>query len=189
MKWSIYVTVENIYDSCRHATINKLKHVGWFKYGPHLKDTHIVHSVCTYRSMRSKQWTGRKGYWARHWGVISNPEPFNRDHRHPLQYTIMLFLTDPNLPDQPCFSFSGWLYSLCVCGSQKILKCALCSCWAYRDHKQALEERLSLSSMLAASQSDMPPRSMKHSSQVVHLPLGSQPKLREKYLTHHNTVR
>ncbi|KAG7264955.1 hypothetical protein CRUP_034273 [Coryphaenoides rupestris] len=59
----------------------------------------------------------------------------------------------------------------------------------WRDHKQALAERVSLSSMLATSQSDMPPRSMKHSSQVVHLPLGSQPHLREKYLTHHNTVR
>ena len=58
-----------------------------------------------------------------------------------------------------------------------------------RDHKQALEERLSLSSMLARSQSDMPPRSMKDSSHEVHLPLGSQPHIREKYLTHHNTVR
>ena len=60
---------------------------------------------------------------------------------------------------------------------------------ALRDHKQALEERLSLSSMLARSQSDMPSRSMKDSSHEVHLPLGSQPHIREKYLTHHNTVR
>ncbi|CAL8313163.1 unnamed protein product [Merluccius merluccius] len=59
----------------------------------------------------------------------------------------------------------------------------------WRDHKQALADRVSLSSMLAGSQSDMPPRSMKHSFQEVHLPLGSQPELREKYLTHHNTVR
>ena len=60
---------------------------------------------------------------------------------------------------------------------------------ASRDHKQALEERLSLSSMLARSQGDLPPRSMKDSSHEVHLPLGSQPHIREKYLTHHNTVR
>uniref|UniRef100_A0A8C5C4U7 HotDog ACOT-type domain-containing protein n=1 Tax=Gadus morhua TaxID=8049 RepID=A0A8C5C4U7_GADMO len=60
---------------------------------------------------------------------------------------------------------------------------------APRDHKQALEERLSLSSMLARSQGDLPPRSMKDSSHEVHLPLGSQPHIREKYLTHHNTVR
>ncbi|XP_059900614.1 acyl-CoA thioesterase 9, tandem duplicate 1 isoform X1 [Gadus macrocephalus] len=59
----------------------------------------------------------------------------------------------------------------------------------WRDHKQALEERLSLSSMLARSQGDLPPRSMKDSSHEVHLPLGSQPHIREKYLTHHNTVR
>ncbi|XP_056440423.1 acyl-CoA thioesterase 9, tandem duplicate 1 isoform X1 [Gadus chalcogrammus] len=59
----------------------------------------------------------------------------------------------------------------------------------WRDHKQALEERLSLSSMLARSQGDLPPRSMKDSSHEVHLPLGSEPHIREKYLTHHNTVR
>lgn len=59
----------------------------------------------------------------------------------------------------------------------------------WRDHQQALADRLSLSSMLAGSQSDMPMRSMKDSSQEVHLPLGSEHQLREKYLTHHNTVR
>ncbi|KAJ0022583.1 hypothetical protein NQD34_014717, partial [Periophthalmus magnuspinnatus] len=57
------------------------------------------------------------------------------------------------------------------------------------DHQQALAERASLSSMLAQSQSALPPKSMKDSLLEVHLPLGSEPQLREKYLTFHNTVR
>lgn len=57
------------------------------------------------------------------------------------------------------------------------------------DHRQAMAERVSLSSMLAKSQDDLPPKRMKDSYLEVHLPLGSEPQLREKYLTFHNTVR
>lgn len=57
------------------------------------------------------------------------------------------------------------------------------------DHQQAMAERTSLSSMLAKSQDDLPPKRMKDSYLEVHLPLGSEPRLREKYLTFHNTVR
>uniref|UniRef100_A0A3Q2Z3G6 Acyl-CoA thioesterase 9, tandem duplicate 1 n=1 Tax=Hippocampus comes TaxID=109280 RepID=A0A3Q2Z3G6_HIPCM len=57
------------------------------------------------------------------------------------------------------------------------------------DHQQAMSERVSLSSMLARSQSELPAKSMKESFLEVHLPLGSEPQLREKYLTFHNTVR
>uniref|UniRef100_A0A667ZW29 Acyl-CoA thioesterase 9, tandem duplicate 1 n=1 Tax=Myripristis murdjan TaxID=586833 RepID=A0A667ZW29_9TELE len=64
------------------------------------------------------------------------------------------------------------------------LSLSLCS-----DHQQALAERVSLSSMLAKSQADLPARRMKDSYIEVHLPLGSEPQLREKYLTYHNTVR
>ncbi|XP_061521988.1 acyl-CoA thioesterase 9, tandem duplicate 1 isoform X10 [Phycodurus eques] len=59
----------------------------------------------------------------------------------------------------------------------------------WSDHQQAMSERVSLSSALARSQSELPARSMKDSLVEVHLPLGSQPQLREKYLTFHNTVR
>ncbi|XP_056155510.1 acyl-CoA thioesterase 9, tandem duplicate 1 isoform X2 [Lampris incognitus] len=59
----------------------------------------------------------------------------------------------------------------------------------WSDHQQALADRVSLSSMLANSQSDLPTKKMKDSRLEVHLPLGSQPQLREKYLTFHNTVR
>ncbi|XP_075996088.1 acyl-coenzyme A thioesterase 9, mitochondrial isoform X2 [Genypterus blacodes] len=59
----------------------------------------------------------------------------------------------------------------------------------WSDHKQAMVQRVSLSSMLATSQRDLPPKAMKDSSLEVHLPLGSEPQLREKYLTFHNTVR
>ncbi|KAG7524606.1 hypothetical protein JOB18_014388 [Solea senegalensis] len=59
----------------------------------------------------------------------------------------------------------------------------------WSDHKQAMAERVSLSSMLAKSQQELPARSMKDSYLEVHLPLGSEPQLREKYLTFHNTVR
>lgn len=62
----------------------------------------------------------------------------------------------------------------------------MCVC---SDHQQAMAERVSLSSMLAKSQSDLPPKTMKDSYLEVHLPLGSEPQLREKYLTFHNTVR
>uniref|UniRef100_A0A8C3B020 Acyl-CoA thioesterase 9, tandem duplicate 2 n=1 Tax=Cyclopterus lumpus TaxID=8103 RepID=A0A8C3B020_CYCLU len=58
----------------------------------------------------------------------------------------------------------------------------------WSDHQQAMTERVSLSSMLAKSQSDLPPKTMKDSYLEVHLPLGSEPQLREKYLTFHNTV-
>ncbi|XP_042371949.1 acyl-coenzyme A thioesterase 9, mitochondrial-like, partial [Plectropomus leopardus] len=52
-----------------------------------------------------------------------------------------------------------------------------------------MAERVSLSSMLAKSQKDLPAKRMKDSYLEVHLPLGSEPQLREKYLTFHNTVR
>uniref|UniRef100_A0AAX7SL94 HotDog ACOT-type domain-containing protein n=1 Tax=Astatotilapia calliptera TaxID=8154 RepID=A0AAX7SL94_ASTCA len=54
---------------------------------------------------------------------------------------------------------------------------------------QAMAERVSLSSMLAKSQNELPAKRMKDSYLEVHLPLGSEPQLREKYLTYHNTVR
>ncbi|XP_037136202.1 acyl-CoA thioesterase 9, tandem duplicate 1 isoform X2 [Syngnathus acus] len=59
----------------------------------------------------------------------------------------------------------------------------------WSDHQQAMAERVSLSSKLARSQSELPAKSMKDSLLEVHLPLGSEPQLREKYLTFHNTVR
>ncbi|XP_077480774.1 acyl-coenzyme A thioesterase 9, mitochondrial-like isoform X2 [Stigmatopora argus] len=59
----------------------------------------------------------------------------------------------------------------------------------WSDHRQAMAERASLSSMLTKSQSELPAKGMKESLLEVHLPLGSQPLLREKYLTFHNTVR
>ncbi|XP_007541401.1 acyl-coenzyme A thioesterase 9, mitochondrial isoform X1 [Poecilia latipinna] len=59
----------------------------------------------------------------------------------------------------------------------------------WSDHQQAMAERVSLASMLARSQSELPAKRMKDSFLEVHLPLGSEPELREKYLTNHNTVR
>ncbi|KAJ8403289.1 hypothetical protein AAFF_G00355060 [Aldrovandia affinis] len=59
----------------------------------------------------------------------------------------------------------------------------------WRDHQQAMAERASLSSQLARSQDDLPVRRMKDSYVEVHLPLGTQPDLREKYLTFHDSVR
>ncbi|XP_068160730.1 acyl-CoA thioesterase 9, tandem duplicate 1 isoform X1 [Antennarius striatus] len=59
----------------------------------------------------------------------------------------------------------------------------------WSDHQQALADRVSLSSMLASTQQELPARRMKDSFLEVHLPLGSEPALREKYLTFHNTVR
>ena len=58
-----------------------------------------------------------------------------------------------------------------------------------RDHVKAMEERKLLHSFLAKSQKGLPPRTMKDSYIEVFLPLGSQPELREKYLTVQNTVR
>ncbi|KAM8752909.1 acyl-coenzyme A thioesterase 9, mitochondrial isoform 1-T1 [Rhynchonycteris naso] len=59
----------------------------------------------------------------------------------------------------------------------------------WRDHMKALEERKVLHSFLAKSQEVLPPRRMKDSYVETLLPLGSQPELREKYLTVQNTVR
>ncbi|XP_063729972.1 acyl-CoA thioesterase 9, tandem duplicate 1 isoform X2 [Eleginops maclovinus] len=59
----------------------------------------------------------------------------------------------------------------------------------WSDHQQAMADRVSLSNMLAKSQSDLPQKRMKDSIVEAHLPLGSNPELREKYLTFHNTVR
>ncbi|XP_036371601.1 acyl-CoA thioesterase 9, tandem duplicate 1 isoform X1 [Megalops cyprinoides] len=59
----------------------------------------------------------------------------------------------------------------------------------WSDHQQAMAERVSLSSQLARSQDELPVRRMKDSYIEAHLPLGSQPHLREKYLTYHNSVR
>ncbi|XP_023700947.2 acyl-coenzyme A thioesterase 9, mitochondrial isoform X1 [Paramormyrops kingsleyae] len=59
----------------------------------------------------------------------------------------------------------------------------------WRDHQQALAERASLGSHLAPSQDALPVRRMQDSLVEVHLPLGTDPSLREKYLTFHDTVR
>ncbi|XP_064413304.1 acyl-CoA thioesterase 9, tandem duplicate 1 isoform X1 [Latimeria chalumnae] len=59
----------------------------------------------------------------------------------------------------------------------------------WSDHIQAMKDRVSLSSLLAARQEDLPPRRMKDSHIEVLLPLGSQPLIREKYLNVHNFVR
>uniref|UniRef100_A0A674D2Q6 Acyl-CoA thioesterase 9 n=1 Tax=Salmo trutta TaxID=8032 RepID=A0A674D2Q6_SALTR len=55
----------------------------------------------------------------------------------------------------------------------------------WRDHQQALADRLSLSNQLAGSQDELPVRRMKDSYIEVHLPLGTDPTLREKYLNYH----
>ncbi|RXM91349.1 Acyl-coenzyme A thioesterase 9, mitochondrial [Acipenser ruthenus] len=52
-----------------------------------------------------------------------------------------------------------------------------------------MKDRTSLSSLLAKCQEDLPPRRMKDSYIEIHLPLGSQHGLREKYLNVHNSVR
>ncbi|XP_075395033.1 acyl-coenzyme A thioesterase 9, mitochondrial [Tenrec ecaudatus] len=59
----------------------------------------------------------------------------------------------------------------------------------WSDHKKAMEERKLLHNLLAKSQKELPPRRMRDSYTEVLLPLGSQPELREKYLTVQNTVR
>ncbi|CAB1341026.1 unnamed protein product [Coregonus sp. 'balchen'] len=59
----------------------------------------------------------------------------------------------------------------------------------WRDHQQALADRLSLSNQLAGSQDELPVRRMKDSYIEVHLPLGTDPTLREKYLNYHKGVR
>ncbi|XP_055987100.1 acyl-coenzyme A thioesterase 9, mitochondrial-like [Sorex fumeus] len=59
----------------------------------------------------------------------------------------------------------------------------------WRDHVRAMEERKLLRRFLAESQEQLSPRRMKDSYIEVLLPLGTQPELREKYLTVENTVR
>ncbi|XP_076869548.1 acyl-coenzyme A thioesterase 9, mitochondrial-like isoform X3 [Brachyhypopomus gauderio] len=59
----------------------------------------------------------------------------------------------------------------------------------WKDHQQAMEERALLSKHLASSQDQLPAKTMKESEIEVHLPLGTQPSLREKYLNYHNSVR
>uniref|UniRef100_A0A7N8XLW3 Acyl-CoA thioesterase 9, tandem duplicate 1 n=1 Tax=Mastacembelus armatus TaxID=205130 RepID=A0A7N8XLW3_9TELE len=59
----------------------------------------------------------------------------------------------------------------------------------WSDHQEAMAERVTLLSKLAKSQNDLPAKRMEDSYLEVHLPLGSEPQLREKYLTFHNTVR
>ncbi|XP_040600088.1 acyl-coenzyme A thioesterase 9, mitochondrial isoform X2 [Mesocricetus auratus] len=59
----------------------------------------------------------------------------------------------------------------------------------WRDHVKAMEERKLLHNLLAKSQKALPPRKMKDSYIEVLLPLGSDPGLRDKYLTVQNTVR
>ncbi|XP_072545367.1 acyl-CoA thioesterase 9, tandem duplicate 1 isoform X1 [Salminus brasiliensis] len=59
----------------------------------------------------------------------------------------------------------------------------------WKDHQQAMADRASLSAHLASSQSELPAKRMKDSEIEVHLPLGTQPSLREKYLNYHNSVR
>ena len=63
------------------------------------------------------------------------------------------------------------------------------SSFLLRDHVKAMEERKLLHSFLAKSQEELPPRRMKDSYVEVLLPLGSQPELREKYLTVQNAIR
>lgn len=59
----------------------------------------------------------------------------------------------------------------------------------WRTHVKAMEERKLLRASLAKSQNALPPKKMKDSYVEVLLPLGSEPELREKYLTVQNTVR
>uniref|UniRef100_A0A8C7NCD5 Acyl-CoA thioesterase 9 n=1 Tax=Oncorhynchus kisutch TaxID=8019 RepID=A0A8C7NCD5_ONCKI len=59
----------------------------------------------------------------------------------------------------------------------------------WRDHQQALADRLSLSNQLAGSQDELPVRRMKDSYIEAHLPLGTDPTLREKYLNYLKGVR
>lgn len=59
----------------------------------------------------------------------------------------------------------------------------------WRDHVKAMEERKLLHNFLATSQKALPPKKMKDSYIEVLLPLGSDPDLRDKYLTVQNTVR
>uniref|UniRef100_A0A8I6A6Q0 Acyl-CoA thioesterase 9 n=1 Tax=Rattus norvegicus TaxID=10116 RepID=A0A8I6A6Q0_RAT len=58
----------------------------------------------------------------------------------------------------------------------------------WRDHVKAMEERKLLHNFLATSQKALPPRKMKDSYIEVLLPLGSDPDLRDKYLTVQNTM-
>ncbi|XP_072471371.1 LOW QUALITY PROTEIN: acyl-coenzyme A thioesterase 9, mitochondrial [Notamacropus eugenii] len=59
----------------------------------------------------------------------------------------------------------------------------------WSDHVKIMEERKSLHGLLPKSQEELPPRRMKDSYIEVILPLGTQPILREKYLTVFNSVR
>ncbi|XP_074070350.1 acyl-coenzyme A thioesterase 9, mitochondrial [Macrotis lagotis] len=59
----------------------------------------------------------------------------------------------------------------------------------WSDHLKAMEERKLLHNLLPKNQKELPPRRMKDSYIEVILPLGSQPMLREKYLTVFNSVR
>ncbi|XP_037368506.1 acyl-coenzyme A thioesterase 9, mitochondrial isoform X1 [Talpa occidentalis] len=59
----------------------------------------------------------------------------------------------------------------------------------WRDHVKAMEQRKLLHNLLPKSQKELPPKRMKDSYVDVLLPLGSEPKLREKYLTVQNTIR
>uniref|UniRef100_A0A8C5Z713 Acyl-CoA thioesterase 9 n=1 Tax=Marmota marmota marmota TaxID=9994 RepID=A0A8C5Z713_MARMA len=74
-------------------------------------------------------------------------------------------------------------------GKQGIFHIQEVSSFLLRDHVKAMEERKLLHSFLAKSQKELPPRRMKDSYIEVLLPLGSEPELREKYLTVQNTVR
>ncbi|XP_051841068.1 acyl-coenzyme A thioesterase 9, mitochondrial [Antechinus flavipes] len=59
----------------------------------------------------------------------------------------------------------------------------------WSDHVKTMEERKLLHSLLPKNQKDLPPKRMKDSYLEVILPLGTQPLLREKYLTVFNSVR
>jgi acyl-coenzyme A thioesterase 9 len=59
----------------------------------------------------------------------------------------------------------------------------------WRDHVQAMEERKLLHSFLPKSQKVLPPRKIRDSYIEVLLPLGTDPELRDKYVTVQNTVR
>ncbi len=84
-----------------------------------------------------------------------------------------------------CYSFCRMI----VLMSLLCIKCCIFSILLYRDHQQALAERASLSQYLAQSQDELPAKTMKDSAIEAHLPLGTQPALREKYLNYHNSVR
>uniref|UniRef100_A0A5F8H2H5 Acyl-CoA thioesterase 9 n=1 Tax=Monodelphis domestica TaxID=13616 RepID=A0A5F8H2H5_MONDO len=59
----------------------------------------------------------------------------------------------------------------------------------WRDHIKAMEERKLLHNLLPKQQADLTPRRIKDSYIEVLLPLGTQPQLRERYLSSNNVVR